>query len=99
MHVRISLSHIPAPSSPSPAAAIAVLTILTCNLDSYLTPERELYSEVHHIHALSQLLYQDDAMESCGEEAVRDLRLALVRRIERGCKGYWRKKLPRPNES
>lgn len=79
-HVRISLSHVPAPSSPtSHDDAIAALTILASDLDSFLAPEHEWHSEAHRRHALSQLLEQI-------VEAVMDVRLASVRRVEHALK-------------
>ncbi|KZV85636.1 hypothetical protein EXIGLDRAFT_841323 [Exidia glandulosa HHB12029] len=74
-HVRVT-SHIP---EPLPAGdAIAALSLLEADLDSISLTAGPAVMK----HQLTRLLEQVDAVESNGHEAVRDVRRALVQRIE-----------------
>ncbi|KAH7102751.1 hypothetical protein BKA62DRAFT_670913 [Auriculariales sp. MPI-PUGE-AT-0066] len=93
-HVQINLTPSASSSSSSefdadtsPADSIAALTMLSTDLDSLLSASHIWQSDVHRRHALIQLLEQVDAVQSGGNDAVRDVRRGLVRRVERALDG------------
>ncbi|KAH7102765.1 hypothetical protein BKA62DRAFT_698754 [Auriculariales sp. MPI-PUGE-AT-0066] len=89
-HVRVNSSSSTSSdveTTTTPADAIAALNLLTADLGDLLAPSHQWYSEAHRRHALNQLLQQVDAVQSGGNETVRDVRRALVRRVERALEG------------
>lgn len=72
---------------PAVADAQATLNILSSDLDGYLSSSHVWPSPAHRIHALNQLLEQVDAVESDGEDAIRQARRGLVLRVEQALDG------------
>ncbi|KAH7102740.1 hypothetical protein BKA62DRAFT_829026 [Auriculariales sp. MPI-PUGE-AT-0066] len=66
----------------SPADAFAALAILSTDLDGLVASSHVWQSEAHRRHALTQLLEQVDAVHSGGNDGVRDVRRALVQRVQ-----------------
>ncbi|KAH7102732.1 hypothetical protein BKA62DRAFT_756398 [Auriculariales sp. MPI-PUGE-AT-0066] len=77
-----STSDVSSDADTSPADAFAALAILSTDLDGLVAPSHVWQSEAHRRHALTQLLEQVDGVHSGGNDAVRDVRRALVQRVQ-----------------